>query len=71
VDDLISSPSGTLWKEPTLHKKLKAKMDGKYTPFERTMTEMSLLLEELSRKLGWDRVIQRWVKTNGMLVQNA
>ncbi|GLI76002.1 hypothetical protein PoHVEF18_004268 [Penicillium ochrochloron] len=57
VDDLIGSPSGTLWKEPTLHLKLKAKMDRNYTPFERTMTEMSVLLEELSRKLGWDKTM--------------
>lgn len=55
VDDLINNPSGGFWKEPTLESKLKSKMNRNYAPFERTMTEMSVLLEELSRKLGWDK----------------
>ncbi|KAJ5354973.1 uncharacterized protein N7496_012185 [Penicillium cataractarum] len=55
VEDLINDPSGTFWKEPTLQSKLKAKMERNYIPFERTMTEMYALLEELSQKLGWDK----------------
>jgi hypothetical protein len=55
IDDLINSPSGGLWKEPTLQSRLKSKMDRNYIPFERTMTEISVLLEELSLKLGWDK----------------
>src|ERR1700761_1842205 len=52
ISELINNPRGPLWKDPTFQKTLARKLDRNYQPFTRTMTELSTLLETLSRKLG-------------------
>jgi hypothetical protein len=52
ISELINNPRGPLWKDPSFQKTLARKLDRNYQPFTRTMTELSTLLETLSRKLG-------------------
>lgn len=52
ISELINNPKGRLWKDPAFQKKLAKKLDRNYGVFLRTMTELSTLLETLSRKLG-------------------
>ncbi|KIX08475.1 uncharacterized protein Z518_03131 [Rhinocladiella mackenziei CBS 650.93] len=52
ISELISNPRGPLWKDSCFQKKLVRKLDRNYGAFTRTMTELSTLLETLSKKLG-------------------
>jgi hypothetical protein len=52
ISELINNPRGPLWKDPTFQKKLAKKLDRNYQAFTRNMTELSILLETLSKKLG-------------------
>jgi hypothetical protein len=52
ISELINNPLGPLWRDPSFQKNLAKKLDRNYGAFVRTMTELSTLLETLSRKLG-------------------
>jgi len=52
ISELIKNPQGPLWKDPTLQAKLRKKLDRNYDAFMRTMTELSISLETLAKKLG-------------------
>ncbi|KIW67269.1 hypothetical protein PV04_06534 [Phialophora macrospora] len=52
ISELINNPRGPLWRDPSFQKSLAKKLDRNYGAFVRTMTELSTLLETLSRKLG-------------------
>lgn len=52
ISDLINNPHGSLWKDASFQARLAKKLDRNYGAFTRTMTDLSILLETLSRKLG-------------------
>ncbi|KAJ5701222.1 hypothetical protein N7488_008770 [Penicillium malachiteum] len=45
-----------LWDKPSVQSLLQKKLGRNYHPFIRTMEQLSMLLTDLSRKLGWDKI---------------
>ncbi|KAJ9607842.1 hypothetical protein H2200_007921 [Cladophialophora chaetospira] len=54
ISELIQNPRGPMWKDPAFQKKLAKTLDRNYIAFIRTMADLSMLLETLSRDLGLD-----------------
>ncbi|PLB49971.1 hypothetical protein P170DRAFT_404644 [Aspergillus steynii IBT 23096] len=54
MDDLINNPSGEAWKKPELIQKMEKKLERNYVPFKKTMEELSGLLGDLNRRLGFE-----------------
>jgi hypothetical protein len=52
ICELINNPRGSLWRDADFQKRLADKLGRDFHPFTRTMTELSISLEILSRKLG-------------------
>ncbi|CAI7578909.1 unnamed protein product [Penicillium bialowiezense] len=45
-----------LWEKPNVQSLLEEKLGRNYVPFVQTMNQLSTLLEQLHRKLGWDKM---------------
>ncbi|KAJ6023891.1 hypothetical protein N7540_004688 [Penicillium herquei] len=56
VDALQEDELKALWDKPSVQSLLQKKLGRNYDPFLRTMEQLSILLKDLSRKLGWDKV---------------
>ncbi|KAJ5782234.1 hypothetical protein N7457_004008 [Penicillium paradoxum] len=56
VDGFSNEEIQVLWEKPSVQSVLQTKLGRNYTPLLRTMRQLSLLLETLSRKLGWDKM---------------
>lgn len=52
IAELINSPLGPLWRDPTLQNMLSKKLGRDFDNFIRTVTELAELLEVFSMKLG-------------------
>jgi hypothetical protein len=55
IDELGHNGLGDLLKKQALQSNLKDKLGRNFGPFTQVMREISSLLNELSRKLGWDK----------------
>ncbi|CAI7646494.1 unnamed protein product [Penicillium glandicola] len=56
VDSFGDDELKALWQKPSVQSLLKQKLGRSYMPFLRTMCQLSVLLEDLSRRLGWDKM---------------
>ncbi|KAK1148053.1 hypothetical protein N8T08_010688 [Aspergillus melleus] len=56
IDELINNPSGEAWKQPELVKRMEKKLERNYFPFNKTMTELAALLQDLSRRLKFEKM---------------
>jgi hypothetical protein len=56
IDSLEPHEIKALWEKATVQRLLKKKLGRNYLPFMQTMKELSTLLEEIHRKLGWDKM---------------
>lgn len=54
VDDLTNNPLGDLLQRESLRSTLREKLGSGFDPFVQTMNELSSLLNNLYRKLGWE-----------------
>ncbi|CAG7924932.1 unnamed protein product [Penicillium olsonii] len=55
-DNLGQDELKAIWERPSVQSFLQKKLGRNYTPFLRTMGQLSVLLKELYRKLGWDEI---------------
>lgn len=55
IDDLSHNGLGALWSKKSMQSNLKNKLGRNFDLFTRIMREISSLLDDLSRKLGWDK----------------
>lgn len=56
IDELINDPLGEAWKKPDLVRKMETKLGRNYRPFKTTMEELSSLLEDLNRRLRFEKM---------------
>ncbi|KAJ5618693.1 hypothetical protein N7528_006804 [Penicillium herquei] len=56
IDTFGDDELRALWDKPSVQSLLQKKLGRNYHPFIRTMEQLSILLSELSRKLGWDKI---------------
>ena len=68
IDDLINNPSGEAWKQPELVKRMEKKLERNYFPFKKTMTELAALLQDLSRRLKFEKMSSVEVRLRIMLI---
>ncbi|KAJ5771845.1 hypothetical protein N7520_002374 [Penicillium odoratum] len=62
VDSLGDDELKALWEKPSVQSLLQRKLGRSYMPFLRNMNQLSFLLKDLSRRLGWDKkpVAKAW-----------
>lgn len=56
IDGLKSDKLKALWEMPGVQSLLEKKLGRSYIPFFQTMKQLSMMIDELHRKLGWDKM---------------